>query len=126
MRQYETDILIIGAGPAGLTAAIYAARSGKKTLVLESERAASRLALGYELENYPGFAAINSRELLDKFRSQAAGFGAEFATGDVIALSLESSPKFVSTSDAFIEARAVILATGKPFAKERQIPSATA
>ena len=122
MRQHETDILIIGAGPAGLTAAIYAARSGKKTLVLESERAASRLALGYELENYPGFAAINSRELLDKFRSQAAGFGAEFATGDVIALSLESSPKFVSTSDAFIEARAVILATGKPFAKERQIP----
>ena len=61
MRQYETDILIIGAGPAGLTAAIYAARSGKKTLVLESERAASRLALGYELENYPGFAAINRR-----------------------------------------------------------------
>lgn len=122
MRQHETDILIIGAGPAGLTAAIYAARSGKRTMVLESERAASRLALGYELENYPGFAAINSRELLDKFRSQAAGFGAEFATGDVIALSLESSPKFVSTSDAFIEARAVILATGKPFAKERQIP----
>ena len=122
MKNYATDILIVGAGPAGLTAAIYAARSGKKTLVLEGERAASRLALGYDLENYPGFPSINSNELLARFRQQAAGFGAEFVKGDTIALSLTTRPKYVSTTDSFIEAKAVILATGKPFAKERQIP----
>jgi thioredoxin reductase (NADPH) len=122
MQSIATDILIIGGGPAGLTAAIYAARAGKKTLVLEGERAASRLALDYELENYPGFPSIKSRELLEKFRGQARDFGAEFVKGDTIALSLSTTPKFVSTTDAFIEAQAVILATGRPFAKERQIP----
>lgn len=122
MKNHATDILIIGAGPAGLTAAIYAARAGKKTLVLEGERTASRLSLGYDMENYPGFPSINSNELLAKFREQAKGFGAEFAKGDTIAFSLTTDPKYVSTTDAFIEARAVILATGKPLAKERQIP----
>ncbi|MCX6566107.1 MAG: FAD-dependent oxidoreductase [Candidatus Aminicenantes bacterium] len=122
MKNYATDILIVGAGPAGLTAAIYAARSGKKTLVLEGERAASRLALGYDLENYPGFPSINSNDLLARFREQAGGFGAEFVRGDTIALSLTTDPKYVSTTDSFIEAKAVILATGKPFAKERLIP----
>lgn len=122
MENYSTDILIVGAGPAGLSAAIYAARAGKKTLVLEGERASSRLSLGYELENYPGFISINSNDLLARFRDQARNFGAEFVKGDTIALSLESSPKYVSTTDSFISARAVILATGKPFAKSRQIP----
>jgi len=122
MQNFATDVLIIGAGPAGLTAAIYAARAGKKTLVLEGARASSRLDIGYELENYPGFPSIDSRELLARFRDQARGFGAEFVPGDTIALSLTTQPKYVSTSDVFIEAKAVILATGKPMAKERQIP----
>lgn len=122
MKNLTTDILIVGGGPAGLTAAIYAARSGKKTLVLEGKRAVSRLAVSYDLENYPGFPSINSAELLGRFREQARGFGAEFVQGDTIALSLDGPAKFVSTSDMFIEAKAVVLATGKPFAKERQIP----
>jgi thioredoxin reductase (NADPH) len=122
MQNFTTDILIVGAGPAGLAAAIYAARSGKKTLVLEGERAASRLTLGYELENYPGFLSINSDDLLARFRDQARRFGAEFVKGDTIALSLTTEPKYVSTTDSFISARAVILATGKPFSKDRQIP----
>lgn len=122
MQSHQADILIIGAGPAGLTAAIYAARAGKKTVVLEGERAASRMAIGWELENFPGYLSINSRELLEKFRSHAAHFGAEFVKGDTIALSLEGDLKLVSTTDSFIEAKTVILATGKPFAKERQIP----
>lgn len=122
MQSHSADIAIVGAGPAGLSAAIYAARSGKKTLVLEGERASSRLSLGYDLENYPGFISINSNDLLARFRDQARNFGAEFIKGDTIALSLTTSPKYISTSDAFIEARAIILATGKPFAKERQIP----
>jgi thioredoxin reductase (NADPH) len=122
MQTYQTDILIIGAGPAGLSAAIYAARAGKKTLVLEGGRASSRMSIGWEIENFPGFMSINSVELLEKFRAQAAHFGAAFVSGDTIALSLTTDPKFVSTTDSFIEAKAVVLATGKPFSRERQIP----
>jgi thioredoxin reductase (NADPH) len=122
MQTIKTDILIVGAGPAGLTAAIYTARAGKATVVLEGERAVSRLSIGYEIENYPGFASIDSAALLAKFREQAEGFGARFVQGDVIALSLQTLPKFAGTSDAFVEAEAVVLAMGKPFARERQIP----
>ncbi len=122
MQSHQADILIIGAGPAGLTAAIYAARAGKKTIVLEGERASSRMSIGWELENFPGYLSIDSRELLEKFRAHAAHFGAEFVRGDTIALSLEGDPKFVSTTDSFIEAKTIVLATGKPFAKERQLP----
>ena len=122
MRNDKSDILIIGGGPAGLTAAIYAARAGKKTIVLEGIRASSRMAVGWELQNFPGTLSIGSVELLERFRAHALHFGAEFVRGDAIALSLSTNPKFVSTSDAFFEAKAVVLATGKPFVKERQIP----
>ena len=122
MSDEHFDIVVAGAGPAGLTAAIYAARAGKKTIVLEGERASSRMSIGWELENFPGYLSIDSRELLEKFRAHAAHFGAEFVRGDTIALSLEGDPKFVSTTDSFIEAKTIVLATGKPFAKERQLP----
>lgn len=121
VKTIETDVLIIGAGPAGLTAALYTARAGKSTLVLEG-RAASRLAVGYELENYPGFFSIDSRELLDKFKDHAKKHGAGIMAGDALALSLESAPKYITTKDSFIQARVVIIATGKPFQKGRMIP----
>jgi len=121
MRNISADILIIGAGPAGLTAGLYASRAGKKTVVLEG-RSASRLSLGYEIENYPGFRSIDSRELIERFREHASQFGAEFVRGEVIGLSLGTSPKYVSTSEAFFEAKAVILATGRPMPKEKMLP----
>jgi len=121
IKNLQADVLIIGAGPAGLTAAIYTARAGKKTLVLEG-RSPSRLALGYELENYPGFISINSLELLDRFKQQAQHSGAEIIKEEAIALALESQPKFATTKNSFIEAKAVIIATGKPFTRERMIP----
>jgi thioredoxin reductase (NADPH) len=121
IRSLKTDVLIVGAGPAGLTAAIYVARAGKKALVLEG-RSPSRLAIPYTIENYPGFPSIASRELLDIFRKQAMSFGAEVMAGDAIAFALEGDPKYVTAQDAVIEAAAVILATGKPMPKERLIP----
>jgi thioredoxin reductase (NADPH) len=106
IKSLKTDVLIVGAGPAGLTAAIYVARAGKKALVLEG-RGPSRLAIAYTIENYPGFLSIDSRELLEKFRSQAVGFGAEVIAGDAIAFALEGTPKYVTTKEAVIEARLI-------------------
>ncbi len=122
IRNVDCDILVVGAGAAGLTAALYAARAGKSTVVLEGKTGHSRLAVGYEIENYPGFPSIGSRELQAKFRAQAESFGARIEPGDVIALSLEGDPKFATTKDAFYQAKAVILATGKPFGAERMFP----
>jgi thioredoxin reductase (NADPH) len=121
LNNMKTDILIIGAGPAGLTAGIYGARAGKTTVILEG-RSDSRLALGFEIENYPGFPSINSLDLLGKFKAHALRFGARFVSGDAIAFGLDSDPKLVTTKDAVIEASAVIIATGKPFPRERMIP----
>jgi len=120
IKALKTDILIVGAGPAGLTAGLYAARAGKKALVLEGS-GPSRLGISYKLENYPGFTSVDSRELLDIIRGQAVAFGAEIVGGDAIAFALEGERKYVTTKDAFIEAGAVILATGKPMPKERLI-----
>ena len=88
IKSLKTDILIVGAGPAGLTAGIYAARAGKKALILEGS-GPSRLGINYKLENYPGFPSIDSRELLDIIRGQALSFGAEVVAGDAIAFALD-------------------------------------
>jgi thioredoxin reductase (NADPH) len=121
IRSLKTDVLIVGAGPAGLTAGLYVARAGKKALILEG-RGPSRLGIPYTIENYPGVPSIGSRELLEMFRRQAVSFGAEIVSGDAVAFGLDGSPKYVTTKDAVIEAGAVILATGKPVPKERMIP----
>lgn len=121
VKNLKTDVLIIGAGPAGLTAALYVARAGKRALVLEG-RNPSRLAIGYEIENYPGFLKIDSQELLNRFMEQAKHHGAEILKEDALALALDGQPKYVTTKSSFIEARAVIIATGKPLSKERMIP----
>jgi thioredoxin reductase (NADPH) len=115
------EIVIIGSGPAGLTAGLYAARAGRKALILEG-RAASRLSIGYKLENYPGFISIDSQELLKKMRDHAEHFGAQVMTGDAINFSLSTDPKYVTTRDALIEAKAVIIATGRGLSKAKLIP----
>jgi thioredoxin reductase (NADPH) len=116
-----TEILIIGSGPAGLTAGLYASRAGRKALILEG-RAASRLSIGYKLENYPGFKSIDSQELLKKMRQHAEHFGTQIMTGDGINFSLSTDPKYVTTRDAMIEAKAVIIATGRGLSKAKMIP----
>jgi thioredoxin reductase (NADPH) len=121
MQNHKVDVLIVGAGPAGLTAALYVGRAGKTAAVIEG-RAPSRLSVGYTIENYPGVAAIDSRDLLAQIKDQALRFGAQVVKGDVIALSLDSDPKLVTTSEALIEAGAIILATGRPFSRSKIIP----
>lgn len=120
IKSLKTDVLIAGAGPAGLTAAIYVARAGKKALVLEG-RGTSRMSIPYTIENYPGFPSIGSVELLDHFRRQAVSFGAEVIPGEAIALALEGAPKYVTTKKEVIECGAVILATGRPVPKAHLI-----
>ena len=121
IKNIQTEIVIIGSGPAGLTAGLYAARAGRKSLILEG-RAASRLSIGYTLENYPGILSIDSQELLKKMREHAEHFGAEIMAGDAINFSLSTNPKYVTTKDAFIEAKAVIIATGRGLPKAKMIP----
>jgi thioredoxin reductase (NADPH) len=120
-KNLRADIVIVGGGPAGCSAGIYAARAGRKTIILEG-RAASRLSIGYDIENYPGFPSINSRELLQKFKDQAKGFGAEIVSEDVIDFNFGTETKYVVTRQTLIEAKAVILAAGKPVGKEKMIP----
>ena len=111
-KDISADILIIGAGPAGLSAAIYAARAGRKTVVLKG-KARSHLAMAHKVENYPGFEALSGNELLEKMENHAKRFGAEILSGDALTLGLGSDPKMVSTRNEFITANAVILAMGK-------------
>jgi thioredoxin reductase (NADPH) len=117
----SSEILIVGGGPAGYAAGIYASRAGRKTSILEG-RGRSRLSVGYTLENYPGFISIDSAELLLTFRAQAERFGAELLAEEAIDFNLSGPTKYVVSKEHLFEARAIILATGKPVPRERLIP----
>jgi len=107
------DVLIIGGGPAGLTAAQYCARANLKTIVLDKSPYAGALAFTDRIENYPGLPEpISGKELLDIFRAQALKFGAEYVETQVIGVNLQSEPKEIFTYDKTYKAKAVIIATG--------------
>jgi len=111
MSRPSHDILIVGAGPAGLTAGLYAASMGLKTLILEG-RIPSRLSLAHEIRNYPGFpGGIGGPELLGRIRRQALEMGAEIKSGDALALSLLGPVKTVTREETY-RAYALILAVG--------------
>lgn len=113
-----TDILIIGAGPAGLTAAIYARRAEKSVLVLERESFGGQINYSPKIENYPGFASVSGAELADTFVSQALELGAEVDIAEVTAIRPHDGVFTVETDSGCHDARAVILATG---AKHRHL-----
>lgn len=107
-------LVIIGSGPAGLTAAIYAARANLSPLLIEGWQSGGQLTTTTEVENYPGFSkGIMGPELMKEMRGQAARFGTEFLTGDVSAVDLSTRPfRLTIDGERAIEAEALILATG--------------
>lgn len=106
------DILIIGGGPAGLTAAIYAARAGKRTAILEREAAGGQIVSAPLVENYPGTPSVSGAELAGRMRAQAEALGAELLYTEAAGLEKTQTGFRVLCTDGTREARAVILATG--------------
>jgi thioredoxin reductase (NADPH) len=113
------DIVVIGGGPAGLTAAVYARRAGKTVLVLEKDGFGGQITQSPRVENFPGFVSISGTELADRLLSQAMEQGAEVELEEASALRMDGADKtVVCASGATFAARAVILAAG---AKPRQL-----
>lgn len=107
------DVIIIGGGPAGLSAAQYAARSNLKTIVLDKSSTAGALAFTSRIENYPGFPdPLSGKELLDIFRDQALRFGTEYAEAQVVGVRLDGEIKEVYTFDHAYQGKTIIIATG--------------
>jgi thioredoxin reductase (NADPH) len=108
------NLVIIGSGPAGLTAAIYAARADLSPLLIEGWQSGGQLTTTTEVENYPGFSkGIMGPELMKEMRGQAERFGTEFLTGDVSAVDLSQRPfRLTIDGEQTLEAGALILATG--------------
>jgi len=107
-------VTIIGSGPAGLTAAIYAARANLSPLVIEGLQAGGQLTTTTEVENYPGFShAIMGPELMKDMRAQAERFGTTFLQGDVTSVEIKKNPfRIVLEGEPPVETKALIIATG--------------
>lgn len=106
------DIIIVGAGPAGLTAALYALRADKTVLVLEKSTFGGQITYSPQIENYPGFATMSGNEFADKLVDQVISQGAEIEMEKVTAIRDNGKTKTVVTEDGEHEAKAVIIATG--------------
>jgi len=107
------DVVILGAGPAGLTAAIYAARANHAPVVITGPLFGGQLALTTEVENFPGFPdGVLGPELMELMKRQAERFGAEIRIGDVTDVELTQSPLRMTFNEELIETKSLIIATG--------------
>lgn len=112
-QQHLYDMVIVGGGPAGLTAALYGARAGLDTVVLEKFSPGGQMALAHKIENYPGVEeGPDGFSLAEKMRRQAERFGAKWETGEVRSLTLNASPKRIETDSGIVLGKTVVLATG--------------
>ncbi len=115
-RDGVRDLVIIGSGPAGYTAAVYAARANLHPLVFEGSQFGGALMTTTEVENFPGFAeGIQGPQLMMDMRQQAERFGAELVARDVSEVDLTATPKVVKVGDEVTLAHAVIVATGSKY-----------
>ena len=107
------DLIVVGGGPGGYTAALYGARAGLDTLVLEKLSAGGQMALTEEIDNYPGFEdGIDGFTLGEKMQRQAERFGAKTEYAQVERMDLTAAPKTLETSEGMFYSRSVVLATG--------------
>ena len=112
MAENSYDVVIIGGGPGGASAAIYTARADLSTLVIDKNIMSGALAVATKIVNYPGVPEeVSGLELLRRMRVQAEGFGARFVQEQVIGVDFNSDPKSIYTNNVY-QAKAVILATG--------------
>ena len=113
MNGHVYDMLVIGGGPAGYTAALYAARAGMDVAVLEKLSPGGQMALTHRIDNYPGFPdGIDGLELGESMQQQAERFGAKTEYAEVNKMDLSADPKVVQTSEGTFLGRTVVLATG--------------
>lgn len=118
-QHYMYDVLIIGAGPAGLTASIYASRANLSVLIIENESMGGKLTKTYEIENYPGFTKISGGQLADELVKHSQSFGVEIRPGNVSKIVNGDIKKiYLDTGEEF-EARTIIIASGT---KENHLP----
>jgi len=117
------DVIIIGSGPAGLTAALYAARANLRPLLIEGTQSGGQLMITTDVENYPGFPeGIMGPELMKQMRAQAERFGTEFVRGDITAVDLKRKPIHLTAEEGSFSARTLIIASGAS-AKLLNLPS---
>src|ERR687896_609364 len=113
MTEDVRKVIIIGSGPAGLTAAVYTSRADLNPMMIEGVEAGGQLMLTTDVENYPGFVdGIMGPELMERMRKQAARFGTEYLTDNVTSVDLSQRPFEVRTSSEVLKGRALIIATG--------------
>ena len=111
--KHVYDMIVVGGGPGGYTAALYGARAGLRVAVLEKLSAGGQMALTHTIDNYPGFPeGVDGFELGQRMQQQAERFGAKTVYATVTKLELLSEPKCVETSEGIFEAKTVVLATG--------------
>ena len=106
------DVVIIGAGPAGLTAGLYAARAGLQTIVLAGAELGGQLLLTQKIENFPGFWTASGLDLIETIKKQAESVGAEIIREKAVAVDLSTQPFYIKTENSVYKARTLILAMG--------------